>query len=70
MGIGKQLLVHAEETIRKRSGNLVVAETSSQPKYDNTRKFYLHNAYAEMARLKDYYKPDDDLVIYGKYLSQ
>ena len=69
-GIGKQLLRHAEEVIASQGGRLVVAETSSQPKYDNTRKFYLRNAYREIARIKDYYKHDDDLVVYGKYLSQ
>ena len=69
-GVGKQLLCHAEEVIRSEGGRLVVAETSSQPKYDGTRKFYLRNAYQEVARIRDYYKPDGDLVIYGKYLSQ
>ncbi|MBI1803557.1 MAG: GNAT family N-acetyltransferase [Ignavibacteriae bacterium] len=69
-GIGKQLLHHAEESVRSQGGRLVVAETSSQPKYDATRKFYLRNAYQEVARIKDYYKTGDDLVIYGKYFSQ
>jgi hypothetical protein len=48
----------------------VVAETSSQPKYENTRRFYLKCDYLEVARIRDYYKPGDDLVVYGKYLSQ
>ena len=69
-GFGKQLLQHAEEVIRSRGGRLVVAETSSQPKYDNTRRFYVRNAYLEVACIKNYYKPGDDLVVYGKYLSQ
>jgi len=69
-GIGKQLLQHAEEMIRGDGGSLVIAETSSQPKYDGTRNFYLRNAYQEIARIRNYYKPEDDLVIYGKYLSQ
>ncbi len=69
-GIGKQLLEHAEARIAEQNGNLVVAETSSQPKYEGTRQFYLHNRYAELARIRDYYRPGDDLVIYGKYLSQ
>ncbi len=69
-GIGKQLLHHAESRIASHGGRLVVAETSSQPKYEHTRRFYLNNHYAEVARIKDYYKRGDDLVVYGKYLSQ
>ncbi|HUL45009.1 MAG TPA: GNAT family N-acetyltransferase [Bacteroidota bacterium] len=68
-GVGKELLAHAEERIRSRGGRLVLAETSSQPKYEHTRRFYLRNGYAEVARIKEYYKPGDDLVVYGKYLS-
>ena len=69
-GIGKQLLEHAEGVVRSNGGRLLIAETSSQPKYDNTRSFYIKNHYQEVARIKNYYKQDDDLVIYGKYLSQ
>jgi ribosomal protein S18 acetylase RimI-like enzyme len=69
-GIGRELLTHAEQTIARQGGTLVVAETSSQPKYENTRRFYLKCDYLEVARIRDYYKPGDDLVVYGKYLSQ
>lgn len=69
-GVGRALIRHAEETIAAGGGRLVVAETSSQPKYDNTRRFYLKCDYLEVARIRDYYKPGDDLVVYGRYLSQ
>ena len=69
-GIGKKLLVHAEEEAGRRGGRLIIAETSSLPKYDKTRTFYLHNAYSELARIRDYYRIGDDLVVYGKYVSQ
>ncbi len=68
-GVGRQLLRHAEEFIAHRGGTLVVAETSSQPKYEPTRRFYLRNAYVEVSRIRDYYRAGDDLVVYGKYLS-
>jgi GNAT superfamily N-acetyltransferase len=68
-GIGKMLLQHAEDVVLTSGGRLLVAETSSQPGYESTRMFYLRNAYAEVARIRDYYKPGDDLVVYGKYLS-
>jgi ribosomal protein S18 acetylase RimI-like enzyme len=69
-GIGKQLLRYAETMAQSNNGRLLIAETSSQPKYEATRMFYIKNQYAEISRITDYYKPGDDLVVYGKYLSQ
>jgi ribosomal protein S18 acetylase RimI-like enzyme len=67
-GIGKELLLHCEDTIRSSGGTLVIAETSSTAKYDKTRSFYVRNQYTEASRIKGYYGPDDDLVVYIKYL--
>lgn len=68
-GIGKKLNAHAEELIRMLGGRLIIAETSSTQRYDKTRQFYLQTGYTELARIRAYYRPGDDLVVYGKYLS-
>jgi hypothetical protein len=68
--IAEYLIRDAEEWVRKRNGNLIIAETSSLPRYDNTRSFYLRTKYGELARIRNYYSAGDDLVIYGKYVSQ
>jgi len=65
--IGRDLLSHCEQQVREMGGTLLVVETSSQPKYEPTRKFYLRYQYKEEARIKDYYAPGDDLVIYTKH---
>ena len=65
--IGHQLLEHCEAQVKTMGGKLLVVETSSQPKYEPTRRFYLRHQYAEAARIKNYYAQDDDLVIYSKY---
>jgi ribosomal protein S18 acetylase RimI-like enzyme len=67
-GIGRMLMHHAEELVRSLGGRLLIAETSSTPRYDRTRKFYLTAGYAELARIRDYYRPGDSLVVFGKYL--
>lgn len=67
-GIGGALIRHCEENIRRSGGTLVVVETSSLPKYEPTRRFYRRHAYVESARLRDYYGPDDDLMIFTKHL--
>jgi ribosomal protein S18 acetylase RimI-like enzyme len=69
-GIGYQLLQHCENLIRSCSGSLIMVETSSLPKYDATRKFYLRNRYNEAAHVRDYYAPGDDLVVYSKHIQE
>ncbi|MBI4549191.1 MAG: GNAT family N-acetyltransferase [Ignavibacteriae bacterium] len=68
--IGKQLLQYVERLVIARGGRLLLAETSSQPHYERSKIFYTRNNYREVTRIKDYYRIDDDLIIYGKYLSQ
>ncbi len=67
-GIGSQLLSFTESYLKSKSGRLLIAETSSTPKYDKTRAFYERKGFQNLAHIKEYYKPDDDLIIYGKYL--
>jgi ribosomal protein S18 acetylase RimI-like enzyme len=67
-GIGKELVKFIEDFISKRDGRLIVVETSSRDDYESTRNFYIRTQYREISRIKDYYKINDDLVVYGKYL--
>ena len=67
-GIGRALDDHACALIRGMSGRLVIAETSSLPRYGPTREFYRRRGYSEVAKIADYYRPGDALVVYGKYL--
>ncbi len=69
-GIGHQLIADCERTVRSMNGSLIVVETSSLPKYDGTRRFYVRNNYLETARIRDYYAPGDDLMIYTKHLQE
>lgn len=68
-GIGKKLLKHADRFVRKNDGYLIIAETSSTKKYNSTRQFYLKNRYKVLAEIKDFYKFNDNLIIFGKYLT-
>jgi len=69
-GIGGMLNAHAEALAQSLGGRLLIAETSSQPRYEPTRTFYVRHGYAETARIPHYYRPGDDLVVYAKYLIQ
>lgn len=69
-GVGKQLILFIDELVRSKGAHLLIAETSSQPKYESTRRFYIARNFQQLACIKDYYRQGDDLVIYGKYYSQ
>lgn len=67
-GVGKLLINHAEKYVKDQNGNLILAETSSKDSYINTRSFYKANNYEVLAEIKDFYKKDDNLIIFGKYI--
>ena len=67
-GIGTALLLAAEETIRRLGGRIFLIETSSQPHYEPTRRFYLKHDYEQAAVLRDFYAEGDDLIVYRKRL--
>ncbi len=64
--VAQQLDRFAEEFVRERDGYLLIAETSSQPSYDRTRAFYTKQGYQLLSQIADYYKPGDDLIVFGK----
>ncbi len=68
--IGTELLTFAERDIAGHRGRLITVYTSSQEKYGSTRSFYLRRGYSEGCRIKDYYRPGDDLVVYVKQISE
>jgi ribosomal protein S18 acetylase RimI-like enzyme len=67
-GIAQQLDDFAVEFVQQRSGYWLIAETSGGLNYERTRAFYIKQGYNLLARIPDYYKPDDDLMIFGKRL--
>jgi ribosomal protein S18 acetylase RimI-like enzyme len=67
-GIGKTLLQFVEQQVVQKQGRMIIIETSSQKKYKPTQQFYQNNRYTVEARIKDFYKPGDDRLIFIKRL--
>lgn len=67
-GIAQALDRYAEEFVKQRDGYWLIAETSSQASYERTRGFYQKQGYQVLSRIADYYKPGDDLIVFGKRL--
>lgn len=69
-GYGKELVRWLEKEVQAEEGRMVVIETSSQPRYQPTRKFYQGLQYQEVARIHDFYKSGDDRIIFVKYFGE
>jgi ribosomal protein S18 acetylase RimI-like enzyme len=68
-GYGRELAKWLEKTVREAGGGrLILIETSSQPKYEKTRRFYTGLNYKEVSRIPDFYRKGDDRITYVKYL--
>ena len=65
-GAGSKLLMFLEEAVKETEGRMILADTSSIPQYENTRKFYLQKGFREVARVPDYYSPGNDRITYCK----
>ena len=65
-GSGTILLSEVERRLEDTDARMFVVETSSRPEYDPTRAFYRARGYAEAARMRDFYAPSDDRVIFTK----
>jgi GNAT superfamily N-acetyltransferase len=65
-GIGGELLRYVESAVRAAAGRQLLIETSSLPKYELTRRFYLKHRYSQIAAVKDYYAEGDDMLFFCK----
>jgi ribosomal protein S18 acetylase RimI-like enzyme len=65
-GIGTILLDEVERRLAGQRARMLIAETSSRPDYGATRRFYARQGYAEAARVRDYYAPGDDRILFVK----
>ncbi len=67
-GRGGLLLREAEKLALEAHGRLMFIDTSSLPRYEPTRRFYLKHGYEQEAMLREYYNVGDDKVIFRKVL--
>jgi ribosomal protein S18 acetylase RimI-like enzyme len=69
-GVGRALCLGVEELIAGQSGRLVVVEASSLAGHDRACRFYERTMrYETVARIKDFYWPGNDKIVYVRYLA-
>ncbi len=70
-GTGAALVTHVEANLRalgEETARVIVVETSSTDRYARTRDFYRRLGYDEEARIRQFYGPGDDKVVFWKSL--
>jgi ribosomal protein S18 acetylase RimI-like enzyme len=67
-GVGKALVEAMEAQLKERRARIVRVETSALESYGSTRGFYAAMRYVEEARIRDFYRAGEDLVILAKRL--
>ena len=69
-GHGRALLTAVEDTLRTQGARLLLIEAAGRADNEPTLAFYRRCDYAELARIRDFYRPGDDKVVFGKYLAR
>lgn len=67
-GWGRRLMSAMEQRVRELNGTQVFIDTSGRDQYSPTRSFYERCGYKLVARLHDFYAPNDDKLIYARSL--
>ena len=67
-GVGAALTKQMEQTLRQSKQRVVIVDTSGTDAFADTRAFYTKNGYTEEARIRDFWAPGDDKVIFWKRL--
>ena len=67
-GIGGAMMRYLEDRLRTAGERVLIVETMGTPAFRRTRAFYRANGYAEEARIRDFYEPGGDKVVFWKHL--
>jgi ribosomal protein S18 acetylase RimI-like enzyme len=70
-GAGGALIGHVDVELRRRGeeeARVLIVETSSLDGYEAARRFYRKHGFDEEARVREFYGPGDDKVVFWKSL--
>jgi len=65
-GVASALLKASEEDLRQRKARLYCLNTSGTAPYKPAHEFYQRSGFKLTARIPEYYRPGDDLLIFTK----
>ncbi len=69
-GFGQVLLRFVENEARRGRGRMLLIESSSKSSYASALRFCERSGYSEISRIKDFYRIEDDKLVFCKRLTQ
>jgi ribosomal protein S18 acetylase RimI-like enzyme len=69
-GRGVALLRHVEQVLADRGERVLLVETSGLESFEYVRSFYRKSGYDEEARIREFYKAEEDKIIFRKALGK
>ncbi|MBU0468813.1 MAG: GNAT family N-acetyltransferase [Candidatus Omnitrophica bacterium] len=67
--IAGRLLADAEEIVKKKGGDTIYIDTSSEPGYLQARTFYLKKGFVQCSEYTDFYKKGDSKLVFKKIIN-
>ena len=68
-GRGKAILEHVENWLAGKKQRILLVETAGIDDFEYVRKFYANNGFEAEARIRDFYDPGVDKVVFRKVLT-
>ena len=68
-GVGRAIVQQLEIELKTRGQRILIADTSGTDEFGDTRDFYRKNGYCEEARIRGFWGPGDDKVVFWKSLA-
>jgi ribosomal protein S18 acetylase RimI-like enzyme len=69
-GRGARILRHLEQMLVARGARMLLVDTSGTPDFQHVRAFYRKHGFDEEARIREFYAPGADKVIFRRALSR
>lgn len=67
-GIGLDMMRYIEAELSQKNHRILLVETMGTPQFERTRSFYRKAGYVEEARIREFYEPGGDKIVFWKHL--
>lgn len=67
-GLGRAMVAHLEDYLRQHKRRMLIIDTSTDPAFEVTQKFYQQLGYTHVSTIPDFWSEGDDKVTYQKKL--
>lgn len=67
-GVGASMIAYLEAELRCKKARVLIVETLGTPEFERTRTFYRKLGFVEEARIREFYEPGGDKIVFWKHL--